>query len=250
MSDVEGPQPPIEDYRTIALAAVAATLADDSLGGLTSDLQRVCRAAVRVLDLKGSAIHLVSGDGELTSLVAADDWSRVVAEKSIEAGEGPSIDAHALARPVLAGLLLEPDAARWPGYVDLVRACGVRACFALPLHVGAMRLGVLDLFSTRSGNLDDDSTSMALTFSDLAVECLLEAPGGSPGSGDLDERLLDALERSEIHQAQGMVMVDRGVDLATALALMRAHAFAENIWLSDLAREIVAGGRLPDDEGR
>ena len=56
--------------------------------------------------------------------------------------------------------------------------------------------------------------------------------------------------RAEVHQAQGMVMVDLGVDLTDALIRMRAHAFARGIPLVELAREILAGLRLaPSGEG-
>ena len=54
--------------------------------------------------------------------------------------------------------------------------------------------------------------------------------------------------RAEVHQAQGMVMVDLGVDLADALVRMRAHAFAVGIPLIDLARAIIAGFVLPETE--
>jgi hypothetical protein len=249
VSDVEGARSSPDDRRRTAAAATAAALADDSLDGVTGDLQRLCRAAVTVLGVRGAAVLVVSGEGVPRVVAAADAWSRGLADASFDTGEGPTIDAHALARPVLASFLLEEGVARWPGYVELVRPSGVRACFALPLHVGAVRLGVLDLYDDRPDQLAADQVSMALTFADLAVERLLETPGDA-GPETLDQRLLTALERrSEIHQAQGMVMVDRGVDLATALALMRAHAFSRSVPLLDLAREILDGARLPDDGG-
>jgi hypothetical protein len=219
-----------------------------SLEGLPRDLQRVCLAATRLLGLRGAAIHLVSGEGAPTLVCATDQWSRSVAEASFDAGEGPSLDAHALARPVLAAGLRADGTRRWPGYLERVRGAGLEACYALPLHVGAVRLGVLDLYSERAEVLDAEAMSLALTFADLAVERLLDALNGAGDIG-LDRPLLDDLERrSEIYQAQGMVMVDRGVDLATALALLRAHAFARDVPLIELAREVVAGARLPDDE--
>jgi hypothetical protein len=231
----------------VAAQALSAAFSDESLDGVPGDLQRVCRALVEVLGVRGAAAHVVSGEGVPGVVAAADPWSGDVAGISFDCGEGPSVDAHALARPVLASRLLEEGAGRWPGYVQMVRPSGLRACFALPLHVGAVRLGVLDVYADRPEPLEADSISMALTFADLAVERLLE-PWGDGGSGRLDERLLEALERrSEIHQAQGMVTVDLGVDLATALVLMRAHAFSRGISLSELARRILAGERLPDD---
>lgn len=247
MGSSEGPRPD-DDRRSVALAALAAAVADESLDGLVADLQRLCRAAVGILGVRGAALHVVAAGGLPTVAATADHWSRALADASFDSGEGPSVDAYALARPVLATYLLEDGAGRWPGYLAVVRTSGIQACFALPLHVGAVRLGVLDLYAERPGPLAHETMSMALTFADLAIERLLQRPRGR-GSDDVDGRLVDALERrSEIHQAQGMVMVDAGVDLATALALMRAHAFSLDTPLIDLAREILAGAHLPEGE--
>jgi hypothetical protein len=249
VDDVEGSRPSASRHRALALAAIVDEDSDGSLAGLAGDLQRICRAASRVLGLRGAAFHLVSGEGAPTLVCATDAWSIAVAEASFDSGEGPSIDAHALARPVLAPYLWEEGATPWPGYLERVRGSGLQACFALPLHVGAVRLGVLDLYSEQAGRLDAERTSLALTFAAIAVERLLDAVNDG-GAAGLDRRLLDALERrSEIHQAQGMVMVDRDVDLVTALTLLRAHAFARGVPLLVLARELLAGAHLPDDEG-
>jgi hypothetical protein len=152
-------------------------------------------------------------------------------------------------RPVFAPYLLDQGQRLWPGYASAVRASGIGACFSLPLHVGAVRLGVLDLYAASAGPLGPEEISLALTFADLAVERLLDPDPGT-SLGDVNARLVDALERrAEIHQAQGMVMVDLEVDLAEALSLMRAHAFTRDVSLLELAREILAGARLPAPEG-
>jgi AmiR/NasT family two-component response regulator len=66
----------------------------------------------------------------------------------------------------------------------------------------------------------------------------------------LDEREADGMDhRPEIHQAQGMVTVDLGLDLAGALALMRAHAFSRGLPLLELARMILAGERIHMTDG-
>jgi AmiR/NasT family two-component response regulator len=46
--------------------------------------------------------------------------------------------------------------------------------------------------------------------------------------------------RAELFQAQGMVMVQLGVSLADALARIRAHAYATNRPLREVAADIVA----------
>src|SRR4051812_23735911 len=214
-----------EGRRALALAAVAEARADQPTPDLPGDLQRICRAAVAVLDLQGSTIQVTAGSGVGAVVASSDAVAQSISDAGFSSGEGPGHDAFVHARPVLMSRLLEDGYARWPGFVSAVRSSGVRACFALPLHVGAVRLGVLDLYRQQTGGLDPAQVSLALTFADLATERLLD-PRSDDSSGGLDARLLDAVDRSsQIHQAQGMVMVDLRVDLAEAMALMRAHAF-------------------------
>jgi AmiR/NasT family two-component response regulator len=49
------------------------------------------------------------------------------------------------------------------------------------------------------------------------------------------------LNRAEVHQAQGMVMVLLDVGLTEALLLLRARAFASGRPLAELARDVVSG---------
>jgi hypothetical protein len=57
-----------------------------------------------------------------------------------------------------------------------------------------------------------------------------------------------ASHRAEVHQASGMVAVQLGVSVADAEARLRAHAYAVNRSVVDVARDIVARRlRLIDD---
>jgi hypothetical protein len=117
----------------------------------------------------------------------------------------------------------------------------VRAAFAFPLQVGAARLGVLDVFRARAGPLTGAELRQAFTFTDLAVRTLLDGQEDAiPGAAA--EGLDEAIEHSaELFQAQGMVMVQLGVSLAEALVRIRAHTYAQNRRLTDVARDVVAG---------
>ena len=60
--------------------------------------------------------------------------------------------------------------------------------------------------------------------------------------GSIDPELTDRLEfRTEIHQAQGMLMVALRTDLTDALARMRAHAFVTDRPLLEVATDILEG---------
>ena len=92
-------------------------------------------------------------------------------------------------------------------------------------------------------------TARCLALSDLATDALL-AGSDARTDGRLDPDLESALDfRSEIYQAQGMVMVTLGTDLSDALARMRAHAFQTERTLLEVSVEILEGRLvLPDEE--
>jgi hypothetical protein len=97
--------------------------------------------------------------------------------------------------------------------------------------------------------LDGTEMSQCLALSDLATEMLLDSSTAS-SDGEIDPDLKSALGfRSEIYQAQGMVMVDLKLPLPAALAVMRAHAFATGRKLIDVSIDIVEG-RLDLDQDR
>jgi hypothetical protein len=151
------------------------------------------------------------------------------------------MDAFSSSRPVLEPDLDSGGMARWPIYSAAAHAEGVRAVFAFPLQIGAARLGVLDLYRDEPGSLSSLEFSQALTFADVATTMLIDGQEQAP-TGAAAEGLDDVFDyRAEVHQAQGMVMVQAAVSLAEALALLRAHAFRHARGLGEVARDVVTG---------
>jgi hypothetical protein len=116
----------------------------------------------------------------------------------------------------------------------------VRAVFAFPMALGGIRLGVLVLYRDRPGTLTADEVAYGLVLADVAVRVLLDAQAGA--SPDTLHALLadEPPHWAEIHQATGMLSVQLDVPLDEAFVRLRAHAFATDTRLRDLAREIVA----------
>jgi hypothetical protein len=113
--------------------------------------------------------------------------------------------------------------------------------FAFPLQVGAVCVGVLDIYQDRPEPMPAVAVGSALGFADLAMEILVDGQAAaSAGQVEPDVNQVLAL-RLEVYQAQGMVMVDLGVSLTQAMALLRAHAFTLGRPLGDVARDVVAG---------
>jgi hypothetical protein len=225
--------------------AIRALIAGEDLAGdvdgVVGWLRRLCAAAARTLPASGVGVSVMSEDGMRGVAAVSDPVAETLEELQFALGEGPCIEAFASRRPVLAPDLGHGGWARWLGYAPAALAQGVGAVFAFPLQVGAARLGVMDIYRHSPGVLSQESLAQALTFAEVAVEMLLDAQGkaviGQAAAG-LD-RALDS--HYVIYQAQGMTMVDLGVPLADALARLRAHAYAHERPLQEIAREIVAG---------
>ncbi|GAA2593250.1 GAF domain-containing protein [Dactylosporangium fulvum] len=200
-------------------------------------LERVCVDAARALSASGVGMSLMASDGVHGMAAASDPNTARIEELQFTFGEGPCIDAAAAGRPVLVPDLADGAMRRWPVYATAVLDAGIRAVFAFPLQVGAARLGVLDVFRTSSGAMSRPELGQALAFADQVVMTLLDGQERTTGVDELDE----AFEhRAQLFQAQGMVMVQLGIPLAEALARIRAHAYAADRPLSEVAADIVA----------
>jgi GAF domain-containing protein len=208
-------------------------------GGLSGLLERVCFAVVPVLSASGAGISMMTADGTRGVCIASDPVSQHVDDLQFVLGEGPCMEAFEHRRPVLVTDVAD-TATRWPLYAPAAEQGGVRAVFAFPLQIGGARLGVLDVFRRDAGPLTADQLTDALLFTDVTVSAVLDRQE-SAGTGRSDDLDAAIRHRAELFQAQGMIMVQLGVPLAEAMVRLRAHAYAQNRRLDELARDVVAG---------
>jgi GAF domain/ANTAR domain len=206
--------------------------------GLSGLLERVCHAVLPVLSASGAGISMMTADGTRGVCVASDPVSQHIDDLQFVLGEGPCIDAFDNRRPVLVTDLTRSDA-RWPLYAPAAKQGGVLAVFAFPLQIGGSRLGVLDVFRGDAGPLTGDQLKDALLFTDVTVSAVLDRQE-DVGDHRTEDMAAAVRNRAELFQAQGMVMVQLGIPLAEAMARLRAHAYAQDRRLDDVARDIIA----------
>ena len=194
-----------------------------------------------MLDVSGAGVSLISDIGNREVVCATDDVAMRIEELQVTLGEGPCVDAINGGAPVLVPDLddrrdLTPE--RWPAFLSAAAAAGVRAVFAFPLRIGVIKLGALDLYRSQPGALHDDQLSAALRAADATGLAVLSSVAATPetGSDDIQRESLQA----QVHQATGMVLVQAGVTIEQAFLLLRAHAFASNRPLGDVAADVVA----------
>jgi hypothetical protein len=220
----------MRDPRVVEILAVLARVENLSLPA------RLCAECLSAVSISGVGATLMTVDGPTGVVLAAtDERARQLEELQFTLGEGPCVEASDGGRPVLEPDLVAAGSPRWPRFGAAVVAAGVRAVFAFPLRVGAIRVGVLDLYRDTPGRLTDLDLAEALAFADAATEVILHLQDDGAGSvltGPIDGR-------AEVHQATGMVSVQLGVTLAEALLRLRAHAYASEQTMSAVAADVV-----------
>lgn len=209
---------------------------------------RLCAACLSALPVSGVGAALMTADGPSGVVLAATDKrARQLEDLQFALGEGPCVEASSGGRPVLEPDLVAAGAPRWPRFGAAVLDAGVRAVFAFPLRVGAIRVGVLDLYRDVPGPLTAPDLVEALAFADAATAVVLhlqdhdgDASAGSSLIGPIDSRAV-------VHQATGMITIQLGIGLTEAMLRLRAHAYASRRTVSAIAADVVSRRMFFDD---
>lgn len=219
---------------TQTLLTIARDGADDA-----AVAEQFCRACVEGLGIDGAAISLLTESPSRETLCATDATAALIEELQYTLGEGPCIEAATSGRQVLV-----PDVtaasrhARWPIFAAAVdEQAGIGALFALPLQLGTINLGALDLYRTTPGDMGDAELRDATRASDTAALMLLGLRT-DPGDGQWWDQ--SWASRAEVHQATGMVVAQLGIGAQDAFARLRGYAFSQERMLGDVARDVVA----------
>ncbi|MFF0740378.1 GAF and ANTAR domain-containing protein [Streptomyces sp. NPDC004111] len=150
-------------------------------------------------------------------------------------GEGPTPDAARTGQPVLVPDLHTLPDTRWPALLPATRHRPPRAVHALPLHLGARRLGAVTGHRAAPGPLTPAHMAAFLTLADGALT-LLTTP---EGIHDMRADQPLSLHRAVVHQATGALTVQLGIPADQALSRLRAYAFTHNRPLHEVAHDVV-----------
>jgi hypothetical protein len=214
--------------------------------GRRASVADACAVAVTAARVSGAGLTMRTRADSGRVICVTDRVSAEMEELQLTFGEGPCMDAYASRGPVLSHDLRGPQASqRWPAFAPAASRIGAAAVFAFPLQLGTVRLGVMDLYRSEARSLETGELQDALVLADTAT--LLLVGRDAPASDDelaavAGEGLLSEREgyRAEIDQATGMISVQADVAIADAFARLRAHAYAEDRSLTDVARDVVA----------
>ncbi|MFJ8824987.1 GAF and ANTAR domain-containing protein [Streptomyces sp. NPDC102467] len=176
------------------------------------------------------AVVLVDRERNQLAIATSDQPSCTAQDLEFVMGEGPAGDAVRDCRPVEVSEAALTS--RWPGYGPAVRALGIGQVVAVPLQVPGECIGALAVFDPRP---DTASTTLFTEVADALTRSVLLGQDAVPGLfGGIDYRAV-------VHQAAGMAAVQLNCQVADALEMVKARAFADGRRIGDVARDIVHG---------
>ncbi|HUY43695.1 MAG TPA: ANTAR domain-containing protein [Acidimicrobiales bacterium] len=199
----------------------------------------LCSVAAEFTKFDGANIALLPESKQLTALCSSNAASQSLLELEITLGEGPTTDACESDNVVCVTCLGGEDEMRWLSYSPLAIANGATSVYAFPITIGAARLGALTLFRWESGELSEEQESDAYLMASVVARAILDLQAGAPRGSIATQLEREAHFTFTVHQAAGMVAVQGSLSVSDALVALRAHSFATNQGLSELAARVV-----------
>ena len=211
----------------------------------------LCRGFVSRLPVDGASISVFGIASQQTTIAASDPIAAALDELQFDLGEGPHWQAIRTGLPILVSDLATSPTHLWPMFASAAQREGAHAVFALPLRLGAVTIGTVDLYRMAAGPLDPEATRTAEALARGAALASARFAVYSTREDAVAESDTAPALRREVHQAIGMIVVQLDTTATDAFARLRAQAFASGRTVRAVALDVVERrldfAALPDD---
>jgi GAF domain-containing protein len=221
--------PALEDFRRVTV--------DDRNG---SDFLALTLEVAAVFGLAGAGVSLAEGEAMRT---VATQSERAAALGLIQEqyGVGPCVESQRTGRPVLAADLTDHPR-KWQEFTKVAATVGVASAAAIPIRLGGVGLGVLDLYHDSPHRWTTEEVCLADRLARMAASYVFELYRTRRTTTQL-QQALDS--RVIIEQAKGVLAERMGITTDAAFGQLRAHARDHNTPLRTVADAIVHDGLDP-----
>ncbi len=196
--------------------------------GLPGSLATDC---ARLLEVSDITISFVGASDQLILCSSSDD-SRALAEWEFTFQEGPCFDAGVNSTSKTAETA-PSNINPWPQLSAKAHAIGYPSIGGVPLRTGGTTFATINL-QDRHGTITPETLADAEQIAKELASLVVGSLSQQPPSPD------QPAEHDTFHQATGMVMSQMGIDAKSATDMLRAHAWAHDRLLTDIASEVVA----------
>lgn len=195
---------------------------------------RLAEAGRIILGATGVSLTLEAATTQRVTVAATDAVAAQLEEWQDVCSQGPCWDAHVTGVPQVFDLTGEVGT-RWPQFTPAAfRAVGPRRLISLPMGPHGQVIGALSAHLPVGADLAVDLESAGFMSDAIGAALLLDPQGWEeegargPWSG-----------RVQVQQATGMIIAQLHVAASDALALLRAHAFAHNTTVDQIAEQVI-----------
>jgi hypothetical protein len=200
----------------------------------------LCELFVKEVPVSGASITVFGNSGAQSTICTSDEIAARLDELQFDLGEGPRWEAARTGSASISDDLSGDAHPEWPVFGAAASQLGVGALFSFPIRIGTRLLGIADLYRRSPGPLGNEAHLRALSISHrIAGSAARHGSASADSPAAVETRDAPALRR-EVHQATGMILMQLEVGVAEAFDLLRAHAFAHDSTVEDVARDVVA----------
>ena len=225
-----------------AFVEVADTLVDDF--DLVDFLHSLADHTAAISGVSAVGLLLGDEDDQLHFMAASTEGAQHLELFQVQNAEGPCLDCFRTRQPVVAEDL-STAAGRWPLFAPRALEAGFHSVHAFPLRLRQRVIGALNVFGEKDRFLDKEDAHVIQALADVATIAIIQERAIAAAE-TLTQQLQGALNsRIVIEQAKGVVAQSNGLSVDDAFALLRAHARNNHLLLTDVAHEVVTGGRDP-----
>ena len=201
--------------------------------------EELCRPFLTLLPVTGASLSVIGWPGQHSTIHASDATAARVDALQLELGEGPRWRVLRTGQPVLIPDVSQGQDSEWPMFGAAVREVGVGALFTFPMVLGAATVGSIDLYRSTPGALNASDVAQGLALAGSIAGSAVRRAVWSAGEESPNVELAPELRR-EVHQATGMILAQLDTNATEAFARLRAHAFASDRTVEDVARDVVS----------
>jgi hypothetical protein len=200
----------------------------------------LCRPFVELLPVTGASISLIGRLSRRVTVGSSDSIAARLEGLQFDLGEGPQWVVMKTGTASLSADLSPAHTTEWPVFAAAAARLGAAALFAFPITMGAVTVGVIDLYRSTPGPLDLEAVSLARALATRVAGPAVQAAIRSAEQDDVPEAGGSPTMRREVHQATGMVLMQLETTATEAFSILRAHAFASGRTVEDVAKDVVA----------
>ncbi|MHC5798017.1 GAF and ANTAR domain-containing protein [Lacisediminihabitans sp. FW035] len=200
----------------------------------------LCQPFVELLPVTGASISLIGRRSRRVTVCSSDSVAARLEGLQFDLGEGPQWSVMKTGTASLSADLSPAHTTEWPVFAAAAARLGAAALFAFPITMAAVTVGVIDLYRSSPGALDDGAVALARELATRVAGPAVQAAIRSAEQEDVAEVAGSPTMRREVHQATGMILIQLETTATEAFSLLRAHAFVSGRTVEDVAKDVVA----------